>query len=91
MTQSEADVLAFRLENLGYGPVWIKDGGAYIRVFAGKCENYPDAYILKQSLRKNGFPDAFIKEFPEMVTKDFISEMTLSDEPLVLQVVPEYK
>lgn len=72
MTQSEADVLALRLENLGYGPVWIRNEGDYIRVFAGiyqdestldQYRQFLDnkTYQLPDTLKSNDY--SFFSEF----------------------------
>jgi tetratricopeptide (TPR) repeat protein len=78
-TQEEADLCMTSLENLGYGPVWKRDDPDYIRVLVGICDNYTDAHILKMSLRENGFPDAFIQSYPEMVTPNLVPAMNLHD------------
>jgi hypothetical protein len=80
-TQEEADLCMTNLENLGYGPVWKRDDPDYIRVLVGICDNYTDAHILKVSLRENGFPDAFIQSYPDMVTPNLVPAMKLPDPP----------
>lgn len=83
-TKSEAETCGMRLENLGFGPVWMKEDTDFIRVFVGKCETLTDAYILKRSLRRNGFPDAFSKSFPDLAKEEFKTEYFTPEPPLLL-------
>ncbi|MBX3730587.1 MAG: SPOR domain-containing protein [Candidatus Sumerlaeia bacterium] len=58
----------------GFGPVWTREEGGFVKVLVGRCERLPDAVLLKQALRRHGFLDAFERAFPDLVTGDFETE-----------------
>ena len=60
-TQDDTDICKAKLKNLGYGPTWEVRENNYIKVITGKFEFSPDACILRDTLRKTGFPGAFVK------------------------------
>lgn len=79
----EAESVVEAAQAAGFSPVWLREDGVYTRVLAGRCERLPDAILLKQSLRRHGFPDAFEKAFPGLAPGDFETEMTAPDPPMI--------
>lgn len=83
-TQEEANLCKVRIEQLGYSPVWQINEKDRFKILVGKCESYLDAHILRDSLRNNGFPDAFVRTFPEMAEESLAKGFIMPDEPIVL-------
>lgn len=90
-TQAEADVCKTRLAALGYGPVWQVEESSRIRVQVGRCERLVDAIILNDSLKKNGFPDAFTRAFKNTEGREFSTIVQKPKAPLLnLDAPPQF-
>jgi len=87
-TQEEANLCKTRLQTLGYGPIWQKNDKDLIKVLVGKCETLADSVILRDSLRENGFPDAFTKGIPNDEQKDFTTQAIMPNPPLIFPSQP---
>lgn len=83
-SEAEAGPLVASLEASGYGPVWLHQSNGKTLVLVGRCERFPDALILKRSLRANGHPDAYERAFKDLVSGDFSTEMQMPDDPILL-------
>lgn len=64
LEEQVAKELQSRAKAVGYQPVGVAYETPYYRAKVGQLENYPDAHELKDDLRLNGFPDAFVVTQP---------------------------
>jgi tetratricopeptide (TPR) repeat protein len=88
-TQAEVAALITKLVAEGYGPVWqrTREDGS-IQVLVGKCEYLADAIWLRNSLRKNGYPDAAERTFRDLEGLGNFVETQFPDEGLVYSKKP---
>lgn len=74
-----------RLETEGFGPVWTTIVEGREVVIVGRCETLPDANLLRNSLRRAGYEDAFTRAFRDLSSPDLVTEATTPDPPTLLR------
>lgn len=83
-TDEAAKAVRHNLESAGFAPVWIEQTKEGYSVLTGRCANFTDAYLLQESLRSHGFPDAFTRMLRSEERKAEPPSVSTPDDPLVL-------